>query len=198
VIVPVERAAALLERGELVAYPTETVYGLGADAGSAGALERLLAAKGRERERGVSVLVSDTRALCCLAPELPARALRIAERFWPGPLTLVVACADARLSGVASERGVGFRCSPQPTAAALVRALGRPVASTSCNKSGDSPCCSAADVEAVFGCDLAIAGGEAAGGAAPSTVIAVTPDGGVELLREGDLPLERILEETRA
>jgi L-threonylcarbamoyladenylate synthase len=188
-IVSLSEAVARLARGELVAYPTETVYALGADALQANALARLLATKGRSAERGLSVLIRDAAELARISPGLPAAASRLAARFWPGPLTLVIPVADPAFAPVATPLGVGFRCSPQPSAAALARAAARPVVSTSCNRSGEPPCATAAEVEAHFGRALAILGGEPASGLAPSTVVAVGADGALRLLRAGDLDL---------
>jgi len=187
-IVSLSEAVSRLARGELVAYPTETVYALGADALQASALARLLATKGRSAERGLSVLIGDAAELARISPGLPAAALRLAARFWPGPLTLVIPVADPAFTPVATPLGVGFRCSPQPSAAALARAAA-PVVSTSCNRSGEPPCATAAEVEAHFGRELAILGGEPASGLAPSTVVAVGADGALRLLRAGDLDL---------
>ena len=186
-------AVARLARGELVAYPTETVYALGADAFSPAALERLLESKGRAAERGLSVGIRDAAALAQLVPDLPAAARRLAARFWPGPLTLVVRVADPAFVAVATPLGVGFRCSPQPSAAALARAAPHPIVATSANRSGEPPARTAAEVEACFGPELAILGGEPASGLAPSTVVAVRSDGSLELLRAGDLPLAELL-----
>jgi tRNA A37 threonylcarbamoyladenosine synthetase subunit TsaC/SUA5/YrdC len=97
----------------------------------------------------------------------------------------VVPVGDPRFAGVRTPLGVGFRCSPHPVAAALAREAGQPVVSTSCNRSGEPPCTSAAEVALAFGPELAIAGGESAGGLAPSTVVAVASDGALRLLREG-------------
>jgi L-threonylcarbamoyladenylate synthase len=190
-IVAIAEAARLLKEGQVVAYPTETVYGLGADVRSAPALERLHALKGRPRERSVSVLVADLAALEELVPGLPSGARALARRFWPGPLTLVLEQARALLPLVASERGVGFRCSSDPTAGALARAAG-PIASTSANKTGKPPAQSAAEVQASFGTALPVAGGAAAGGLAPSTVVALRADGSLALLREGPLALAEL------
>jgi hypothetical protein len=88
-------------------------------------------------------------------------------------------------SGVATPLGVGFRCSPQPTAAALARAARHPVVSTSCNRTGEPPAGNAAEVEAAFGPQLAVLGGEPASGLAPSTVVAVSAAGALQLLRAG-------------
>jgi L-threonylcarbamoyladenylate synthase len=192
VIVSLADAVLRLARGELVAYPTETVYGLGADAFSAEALAALVALKGRDAERGMSVLVPDAAALALIAAPLPPVATQLAARFWPGPLTLVVPVADSRFAGVCTPLGVGFRCSPQPTAAALARASVQPIVSTSCNRSGATPCSTAADVEREFGRELAILGGEAAAGLAPSTVVAVSSTGALTLLRPGSIPWDEI------
>jgi L-threonylcarbamoyladenylate synthase len=197
-IVDVEGAAGRLAEGQVVAYPTETVYGLGVDAGSAAALARLFELKGREPGRALSVLVPDLETLTTLAPDLPEAARRLGQRFWPGPLTLVVPTSASELSLVSSAHGVGFRCSPHPTARALARASRRPVVSTSCNRSGEAPCHSEEEVRRVFGAELPVVAGEPAGGLPPSTVVAVDVDGRTELLREGALPYARVLEELAA
>lgn len=191
-IVALAEAVARLARGELVAYPTETVYALGADAFQPAALERLLDAKGRGPEKGLSVLIRGAAELARLAPGLPAAAARLAARFWPGPLTLVVPVADPRFAAVATPLGVGFRCSPQRSAAALAQAAGVPVVSTSCNKSGEPACTSAGEVEACFGRELAILGGEPATGLEPSTVVAVGAHGALTLLRAGALDFAEV------
>jgi L-threonylcarbamoyladenylate synthase len=121
----------------------------------------------------------------------------LAERFWPGPLTLVVPVSGEALEGVATERGVGFRCSPHPTASALVEQTGRPVVSTSCNRTGDEPCRTAGDVAERFGDSLPVVGGEPTEGQPPSTVVAVSVDGQIEVLREGSIS-RSALDEARA
>jgi L-threonylcarbamoyladenylate synthase len=194
VIVGIAAAARCLRAGEVVAYPTETVYGLGVDALSPEAVARLQQLKGRGADRGLSVLLAVPDELERWAPGLPARALRLARAFWPGPLTLVVPVPAGRLDAVATERGVGFRCSPQPTAAALAAALGSALVTTSANRSGEPPCTSAAQVEACFGGGLPIAGGEDAGGAAPSTVVALGADGALRILRGGPIEARRLHE----
>lgn len=195
-VVDVERAARLVLEGQVVAYPTETVYGLGVDAGSDTALERLYALKGRDAAKGVAVLVSGVDELAERVPDLPVAARRLAELHWPGPLTLVLPAVG--FDSVHSERGVGFRCSPHPTAVALLRATGRPLVSTSCNRSGSEPCRTAGEVERTFGAELCVAGGEPAGGAPPSTVVAVAANGALELLREGAIPFLELLEPERS
>jgi len=197
-LVDLEHAAHCLIQGEVVAYPTETVYGLGADASSSAALDRLFQLKGRERGRALSVMVPDLEGLARLAPDLSEAARRLCHRFWPGPLTLVVPVSADELSAVASPHGVGFRCSTHPAAQALARAFSRPVVSTSCNRSGSPPCRDPEQVRQVFGGALPVLRGEPAGGLAPSTVVAVEKGGRTELLREGAIPYARILEELAA
>ena len=197
-IVRVDEAARCLVAGGLVAYPTETVYGLGADATQSEAVERLLAEKGRRAGRGLSVLVADAAALETWGAPLPAAARALARRFWPGPLTLVVPAEATRMGAVATARGVGFRCSSHPTAAALARAAAVPVVSTSCNRSGSPACVTADEVARTFGVELAIAGGEKAGGLPPSTVVALDRDGRAELLRAGVIAFAEVERELAA
>jgi L-threonylcarbamoyladenylate synthase len=192
VIVPVAEAAQRLREGLVVAYPTETVYGLGVDARSSGALARLRELKGRDAEQGLSLLIADLAVLEHWAPQLPARARALARAFWPGPLTLVVPVAAGPLAAVATSDGVGFRCSPQPTAAALAAAFGAPLVSTSANRSGQPPLARAREVEDLFGAGLPIAGGEDAGGALPSTVVAVSAGGALRILRPGPIAAEEL------
>jgi tRNA A37 threonylcarbamoyladenosine synthetase subunit TsaC/SUA5/YrdC len=99
---------------------------------------------------------------------------------------------DPAFAAVATPLGVGFRCSPQPSAAALGRAAAHPVVSTSANRSGEPPCRTAAEVAVCFGAGLAILGGEPATGLAPSSVVAVRAGGELELLRSGDLGLAEL------
>ncbi len=128
----------------VLAYPTETVWGLGADATRPAAVERLLAFKGQRAGAPISVLVPDAAALAEWGAHPGAVAQRLIEAFWPGPLTLVLRADGAFAPGIAREDGsVGFRCSPHPVAGALARAareqgLG-PLTATSCNRSGEPP-----------------------------------------------------------
>lgn len=173
-------AVARLCAGELVAFPTETVWGLGADASSPAATARLRRWKGRGAEQPVAVLVPDLAALASLGIALPAPAQRLAAAFWPGPLTLVVPAAPGRFApGVAREDGaVGLRCSPHPTAAALAAALlqagAGPLTATSLNRHGAPPARTRAEAAALCaGADaiLCLDAGPDAGAGAPSTVV---------------------------
>ncbi len=193
-IVDAGAAAELLRRGGLVAYPTETVYGLGADPGSDEAVSRLLALKGRSASRGLSILVSDSDWLERQVPDLPRLARDLARRFWPGPLTLVVPAPGSSFARVRTSRGVGIRCSPHPVARALARAFGGPLVATSCNLSGEPPCRTEDEVKRAFGPELSVVHGGSSGGELPSTVVAVAAGDSLTLLREGALRWRAICE----
>lgn len=137
----VAAAARVLAAGGIVAYPTETVYGLGVDARNPKAIAELIALKGRDEGRGISVLVTDldmARSLLAEAP--PAGAVALAARFWPGPLTIVLPAASTVAPSLKGPSGgIGLRCSSDAWAAALVLRFQAPVTSTSANQSGMDP-----------------------------------------------------------
>lgn len=133
----IARAASLLRAGEVVAFPTETVYGLGADALNAAAVERIYAAKGRPAHNPIIVHVADGAAARPLVTAWPEAAARLAGRFWPGPLTVVLPRAAVIPSIVtAGATTVAIRVPAHPVAQALLRAAGRPIAAPSANASG--------------------------------------------------------------
>jgi L-threonylcarbamoyladenylate synthase len=181
----IERVAA----GGLIGFPTETSWGLGADARSEPALAGLRRWKGRDAEKPISVLVSGDADLARLGARLTPAARRLADAFWPGPLTLVVRCDAQLAAGIASAAGaVGLRCSPHPVAAALAalalrRGVG-PLTATSLNRSGERACRTRAEAEALAGGELALVAGLDAGGAEASSVVDAS---GAEpvVLREG-------------
>jgi len=137
----VDRAAAVLREGGLVAFPTETVYGLGAAALDPAAVERIYQAKGRPAYNPLIVHVAGVEEARALSSAWPEAADRLAERFWPGPLTLVVPRAPEIPDAVSAGLGtVGIRVPAHPVAHALLRAAGIPVAAPSANRSmGVSP-----------------------------------------------------------
>jgi L-threonylcarbamoyladenylate synthase len=182
---PLDEAVRRLRSGALVAFATETVYALGADARSPAAVGRLCAWKGRDAGRAVSVLVSGLAAAEALGARVSPSARLLARAFWPGPLTLVLPVAEGRFApGVARADGaVGFRCSPHPVADALARHLEAagvgPVTATSLNRSGQPP---ARDrVQALRACEGGASGpwlldgaGPDAGAEPPSSVVDLT------------------------
>lgn len=192
-IVDPERGAELVREGGTVAYPTETVYGLAADARSREAVTRLRLLKGCGPDHGLSVLVDAPARLDEWAPDCPEAARILAGRHWPGPLTLVVPVPAGSLSAVATPLGVGFRCSSHPTASELARRAGFPLVATSCNRSGGTPCADAPEIAEVFGPELAVVVGSPVGGGPPSTVVAISKAGDLELLRQGEIPFDLLL-----
>ena len=189
----IEAAAACLRAGGLVAFPTETVYGLGADAGNGEAVARLYAAKGRPAFNPLIAHVADVEAARRLA-RFDAAAERLAAAFWPGPLTLVLpkrpdcGVADLALAGLDS---VALRVPSHPVALALLKAFGGPVVAPSANRSGHVSPTSAAHVLADLRgrIDLVIDGGSCAVGV-ESTIVACL--GEPTLLRPGGLAREQI------
>lgn len=197
------RAAATLRAGGLVALPTETFYGVAAAVDQPAALQRLCALKDRPSNAPFPVLVSGWEGAAgahrLLSPELPepqaARARSLTERFWPGPLTLVLpAGGSVPACLVGPGGGVGVRRSPAPFVEQLLGELGCPVTATSANLRGQPPPCSAEEVLEGLGAhvDLVIGGPRLRGGL-PSTVLQIEGEGSLELLRPGRLPL-RLLE----
>ncbi|HTZ35139.1 MAG TPA: L-threonylcarbamoyladenylate synthase [Stellaceae bacterium] len=149
----IDRAAALLRGGELVAFPTETVYGLGGDATSEDAVARIFAAKGRPRFNPLIVHVAGLDAAEAIAV-FDGRSRALARQFWPGPLTLVLPRRDAggvALLAAAGLDTVALRVPAHPVALALLRAVGRPLAAPSANRSGRVSPTEAAHVAAELG-----------------------------------------------
>jgi len=132
-----ERAAELLARGELVAVPTETVYGLAGDAADPNVVRRIFAAKGRPADHPLIVHLTNTEALDEWAAEVPESARRLARAFWPGPLTLILPRADHVSDAVTGgQQTVGLRVPGHPATLKLLKIFGRAVAAPSANRFG--------------------------------------------------------------
>jgi L-threonylcarbamoyladenylate synthase len=180
-------AAAALRRGEVVAYPTETFYGLGANALDELALARLRLLKGRG-EKAISVLVHGTEMLERLCKKTPPRARELMERYWPGALTIALPARRGVPSALLEDGCVAVRDSSHPTARALVDTFGGPVTATSANMAGQPPATTAEAVEEIFeGRCRVLHGGDTPGGA-PSTLVRVRGNR-IEVLRRGALEL---------
>src|SRR2546430_11180282 len=131
----IERAAKLLHDGEIVVFPTETVYGLGADAFQPAALERIFAAKGRPFSDPLIVHIAEEHELELLTTTISTEAKRLAQEFWPGPLTLILPRGPrVPLLVTAGLETVAIRMSRHPVALALISALGSPIAAPSANR----------------------------------------------------------------
>ena len=183
---PLDPAVKILRSGGVIAYPTETFYGLGVDAFNTAAVERLVKLKGRPGGKPISVIIKDACVLKTVAREVPPDATRLIKRFWPGPLTIVFKAVDGLPAALTGESAtIGVRVSADPTAGRLVAELSAPLTATSANPSGEEPPVTAEEVLRYFGkrLDAIIDGGRLPGRSA-STVVDVT---GAELkiLRAG-------------
>ncbi|MBS0194517.1 MAG: threonylcarbamoyl-AMP synthase [Proteobacteria bacterium] len=153
----IARAVAALARGELVGLPTETVYGLAADAGNADAVRRVFALKGRPAEHPLIVHIADATWLPLWADPVPDAALALAAAFWPGPLTLVLRRAAGVLDAITGGQDtVALRAPAHPLARSLLRRFGRGIAAPSANRFGRISPTTAAHVRAEFGDRLPI------------------------------------------
>lgn len=181
----VARAAAILRRGGLVVIPTDTVYGVAALASLPEAVERLFAAKGRPAEKAIPWLVADLAQAEATAGPAPASAHRLAARFWPGGLTLVLPVAPERQPSLPPT--VAFRAPDHRVPLALLRALGEPIAATSANRSGEPSARDAREAAAALAetVELIIDDGPAPAGV-PSSIVDCASEP-PRLLREGAL-----------
>lgn len=171
-----QAAAEVIAAGGVVALPTDTFYGLAADPFRADAVARLFAAKGRPSEQALPLIAADLEQIVSHLGRLPPLGRRLAETFWPGPLTLVVEAPAALAKDVTGGTGtVGVRVPADAVARDLCRACGRPLTATSANLSGEPPASDPGEVERTLGAriDLLLDGGRAPGGR-PSTIVDLT------------------------
>lgn len=180
----VSSAVDIIRRGGVVVFPTETSYGLAADATNARAVRRIFAIKGRTKEKSLPLIATDLRMVgkyAALSPILK----RLVKKYWPGPLTVVASCRGRLAPGVVREKTVAIRVSSHPIARALARRLGRPIVSTSANLSGRPACFSVTAVRKQLGDQL---DGYLDVGSlprrCPSTIVA-EKNGGIIVLRGG-------------
>lgn len=187
-------AVDVLRRGGVVAYPTDTLYGLAVDPRSDEAVERLFAVKGRDRTQAIPLIAADlaqARGAGHFGPE----EQRLAEAFWPGPLAVVIEAAEVVSRAVVTADGtVAIRVPASALARELAEAFGFCLTATSANLSGQPPTAFADAVAGSLGdrIDLLLDGGAAPGGA-PSTIVAIR-DGRPTLIRAGAIAWERVLE----
>lgn len=188
--VAVDAAVAALKRGELVVIPTETVYGLVADASVPGAADSIYAAKERDAGKPLQLLVSGIDVIAAMGFELSEVERRLADSFWPGGLTLVVE------KGGRSE---GFRVPDSEVALEIVRRVGGALRSTSANTSGEPDALTSDDAIECLGDAVAVVldGGRVESGVA-SSVVRVGADGVIDVLREGALPKSDIIKVAQA
>lgn len=189
----IRQAAEIVKSGRIVAFPTETVYGLGGNALDSTAVERIYAIKGRPAENPLIVHVADEGMLDQVAADWPPLARQLSEHFWPGPLTIVVPRAAALPVNVtAGGSTVAIRCPKHIVAQALLRAAGVPIAAPSANRSGQLSPTLASHVLSSLGEEIdALIDGGACPGGLESTVVDVSGPK-VRLLRPGLIRREQL------
>ena len=193
----VTRAGRALRNGEVVVIPTDTVYGLAAALDRPDAIGRLYAMKERPAAKAIPVLIDDVARVHRLTPRLSSTAARLAERFWPGALTLVLPAMPGLPSGVTTMtrdriETVAVRVPDNALARSIIAAAGGALAVTSANRSGAAPALEAGQVTGLeFSQSLLIVDGGRASGGVPSTIVDVTSES-AEILREGAIPAPAI------
>ncbi len=186
-------AVAALNRGDVIVFPTETLYGLGAAALNFAAVEKVFQLKGRDANNPFPVLVADRAMLNSLVETISPLADKLIEGFWPGPLTLVLpAKKNIPAPLVNSSGGIGVRISSQPIANEIVKTLGRPLTATSANPTGQPGAQTLEQARKYFSgrIEIFVDGGELYSPTG-STVAAVT-DNRIEIIRAGEIAKDRI------
>ena len=186
----IKQAANALKNGGVVAFPTDTVYGIGVDPFQPKAIQKLYTIKGRPKNKPIPILVGSYQDVEHVAQNLPEIFFQLVKQFWPGALTLIVEAKGLPAQITAGGKTVGLRMPNHPVALKMLRCFAGPIATTSANKSNKAPATSKSQVERELGSlvDLIIDGGETNTGTS-STVIDLikTPP---KILRQGDIFIE--------
>ncbi len=187
-----EKAISILRKGGVIAFPTDTVYGLGADAFNSVAVQRIYEIKGRSESNPFPLLIADLKQLAALAESIPELARFLANQFWPGGVTLVLSKKDTVPAYLASGPTIAVRVPNHPTCLTLLQRLAGPLIGTSANLSGQPPALTADEVRQQLGdrIDLIIDGGRCPGGK-ESTVLDITREPPV-VPRQGIVPSHEI------
>ena len=188
-------AVRIMKEGGVIAYPTETFYGLGADIGNAQALEKIYTIKGRDFDKPISIIIGSREDLTTFAGDITPAAETLMDRFWPGGITLLFNASQDVPGKLTAKTGkIGIRLSSNPVATLLAQRLSGAITATSANRSGQEECVSIEEVLDSIGksLDAVIDGGRTPGGAG-STIVDTTVDPPV-IVREGIIPSSAIYE----
>ena len=188
-------ALEAVRSGEVIVFPTETFYGLGADALNEAAVMRVASLKGRDPENPIPLIITDMNMLKEIVTELPLMAERLINHFWPGPLTLVLPARQGLPTLLMNrDGGVGVRVSSHPVASALVKGLGCPLTATSANLSGKGPAKTIAEARSYFSkqVEIFIDGGRLEGKKG-STVVEIHGDQ-LKIIRDGEISPKELRE----
>jgi len=201
-LISLDDAVDRLRAGGVVAFPTETVFGLGADAMNPEAVERVYAMKGREKGKAMPVIVADLSMAEIVIDGLTGRARLLAQAFWPGPLTIVCPAKDS-IRGIVTAGGdtVAVRTPGLPWLCELIRQVGRPLIAPSANRAGAEPARNVEDLRRAFGQELTEGDlayctpiGAIASGQRPSTIVIPGSGPGEDrMLREGSITKAELL-----
>ena len=181
-------AVQTLKGGDVIVFPTETLYGLGADALNEGAVEKVFQLKGRDPRNPIPVLVLDQEMLLTLVTAIPKTAQQLMDHYWPGPLTLVLpGRKDIPKHLCNPSGGVGVRISSQPIANLLVKGLGHPLTATSANPSGKEPARTVQEATTYFGdrIELFVDGGTLTSKSGSTVVEAMEEN--LKIIRQGEI-----------
>ncbi|MGD2049532.1 MAG: L-threonylcarbamoyladenylate synthase [Chloroflexota bacterium] len=186
----IEEAARLLKEGHLIAFPTDTLYGVGADTFNPRAIQKLFVAKARPLEKGIPILLSDVEYLGEIVSQAPDLAMTLAQRFWPGPLTLIFPKSNHIPGIISPDDTIAVRIPDNDVARKFIRAAGGAVVTSSANRTGEPPALDAQEALAALGDSIAavLDGGKVSLGIA-STIVdcTVSPP---QILRHGPLTAE--------
>ncbi len=196
----VNKAVSVLQKGGIVAYPTETFYGLGVKFDMPGSLKKLYEVKGRPREKALPVIIGEKGSLFSIVPQgwlenISSVVKSLMDRFWPGPLTFLLPAKEGLSEYLTADTGkIAVRIPGESFALRLAKEAGFPVVATSANRSGMPPAVNAETVIRYFGddVDLVIDGGETPGGL-PSTIVDASGNE-IEIAREGAIRRDKIEE----
>ncbi len=194
----IDKAADILREGGIIAYPTETFYGLGADAENEKAIEKIYTIKGRNFKNPISIIIGDRTDVIKLVKDVPETGSILMNRFWPGGLTILFEASHNVPQQLTAGTGkIGIRLSGNLIATSLAKTLSRAVTATSANLSGQKECSSVNDLIDSLGnsVDAIIDGGSTLGGLA-STIVDVTTDP-PNIVREGVVPAALIFDMLR-
>lgn len=191
----INEAVAILKNGGVIGFPTETFYGLGADASNESAIEKIFGVKGRDFHNPILVVIGEPGHVDHFAGDIPAQARSLMQRFWPGPVTILFRASAAVSPKLTAGSGkIGIRLTSHPIARELARKLGGPLTATSANLSGAPECSTAAEVlSQLEGRIDGIVDGEITPGGKGSTIVDATVFP-VNVLREGVIPAALIQE----
>ncbi len=190
----IEKAVDFLRRGEVLAYPTETIYGIGADVFNKKAVKKIFDVKARDYGLPISILVADLEMLRTCVDYVPDVALSLMRRFWPGPLTILFPVNEKFPKELITNTGkIGIRISSNTIAAALVKCFGRPITTTSANRSGFPPSLNVRHIVKYFGDRIPciIDGGECEPSRG-STVVDISEET-MRIIRDGAVPADEVI-----